>query len=66
MLVIGRKTDEEIIIRLGGGEIVKIKVQAVYGDRCRLGFEAPAHIQINRLELDKAKFPESYNEGGQR
>jgi carbon storage regulator CsrA len=59
VLVIGRKIDEEIIIRLGGGETIKIKVQAVYSDRCRLGFTAPEHVQINRLELDKAKFPES-------
>lgn len=65
MLVIGRKINEKIIIRIGGGEAVEIIVQAVYGDRCRLGFTAPDHIQINRLELDKAKFPESY-EGGQR
>lgn len=62
MLVIGRKVEEEIIIRIGGGEVIKIKVHAVYGDRCRLGFDAPEHIKINRLELDKAKFPESYGD----
>lgn len=65
MLVIGRKVEEEIIIRINGGDVIKIKVQSAHGDRCRLGFTAPDHVQINRLELDKAKFPESY-EGGQR
>lgn len=64
MLVIGRKAGEEIIIRIGGGGAIRITVEQLFDKRVRLGFRAPDHIQINRLELDKLKFPEDY--GGQK
>jgi carbon storage regulator len=47
MLVLGRKTDESMMI---GDEIV-VTILAIDGDRVKIGIEAPPHIRILRHEL---------------
>ncbi len=47
MLVLSRERDEEILI----GDDIIIKVVDIRGDKVRLGFEAPRHIQIHRKEV---------------
>ncbi len=46
MLVLTRKTDQEIVI---AGN-VRVKVLAVRGNQVRLGIEAPEEISIRRTE----------------
>lgn len=52
MLVLSRKKDEKILIRVPGveGEI-EITVVQIDQSRVRLGFSAPAEITILRSEL---------------
>lgn len=47
MLVLGRRTDEAILI--DGG--ILIRVVKVIGDKVRLGIEAPDGVRILRAEL---------------
>lgn len=47
MLVLSRRLDEKIMI---GDEII-ITVVSIRGDKVRLGFEAPAEIEIHREEI---------------
>jgi carbon storage regulator len=49
MLVLSRKTQEQIVI---GGDII-ITVVRVAGGRVQLGVEAPAHVSIKRSELEE-------------
>lgn len=58
MLVLSRKLDQEIMI----GDDVVIKVVDIQGDKVRLGFEAPRHIQIHRKEVFDAIKKEKENE----
>jgi carbon storage regulator CsrA len=48
MLVLTRKTDEEILI----GDNIKITLVRVRGNSVRLGIEAPRDVRIVRGELD--------------
>jgi carbon storage regulator CsrA len=51
MLVLTRKTGEEIRIDLGNGrELVVTLIEAKNG-KARLGFSAPREVQISRAEL---------------
>ena len=47
MLVLSRKTGEEIVI----GDTIRLRVVAIDGNRVRLGFIAPADTFICREEL---------------
>ncbi|HET7626964.1 MAG TPA: carbon storage regulator CsrA [Bacillales bacterium] len=47
MLILTRKTNEEILI---GGEIV-LKVIEINGDQVKLGIEAPREVDIHRKEV---------------
>ncbi len=47
MLVLGRKTNESIII----GENIVITILGVEGERVKIGIDAPADISILRQEL---------------
>ena len=55
MLVLTRKTNQEIII----GENVKITVLKVKGNTVRLGIEAPREVRVVRGELPKHEEPKT-------
>lgn len=57
MLVIGRRIDEETVMRdaRSGAEVCRIKIIGVRDGKVRLGFEAPITTEINRAELDETK-----------
>jgi carbon storage regulator len=47
MLILGRRTDEKIVI---GDDIVVTVVECRKG-HCRLGVTAPAHVTVHRQEV---------------
>jgi carbon storage regulator len=47
MLVLGRKTDESLIL----GEDIVITILGIEGDRVKVGIDAPRHITILRSEV---------------
>lgn len=51
MLVLTRKTDEQIMI----GDEIKITLVQIRGNRVRLGIEAPRDVRVVRSELTVAK-----------
>ena len=53
MLVLTRKTDEEILI----GDNIKITLVRVRGNSVRIGIEAPREVRIVRGELDVLDAP---------
>ena len=61
MLVLTRKTDEEILI----GEDIKIKLVRVRGNSVRLGIDAPRDVRIVRGELDRHDDKPDANTGSQ-
>lgn len=52
MLVLSRKLGEKICI----GDGIVVSVVKVSGNRVQLGVEAPAHIRIQREELQEQHF----------
>lgn len=50
MLVLSRKKNEVIKI----GNLVKIIVVEIRGDKVRLGIEAPAEVPVHRIEVAEA------------
>jgi carbon storage regulator len=53
MLVFTRKKDESIIITCPTGEVIKIIVNDIMGNKIRVGIEAPKHIPVNRNEVQE-------------
>ena len=51
MLVLRRKIDESVIIRLGN-QFIKVTLLGVERDRAKLGFTANAEVNIVREEID--------------
>ena len=51
MLVLSRKTNEEICI----GPNIYVTVLAIQGGKVRLGIEAPAEVPIRRSELQNRR-----------
>jgi carbon storage regulator len=53
MLVLSRKSQESVVV--GGSDrferMVKVTVLEIQGSKVKLGFEAPADIPVNRLEV---------------
>jgi carbon storage regulator len=49
MLVLSRKTSENVIIGAAGG--ITVKILSVKGNNVKLGFEAPENIAIDREEI---------------
>lgn len=47
MLVLNRKRDESIVI----GDLVRITVVDIRGDKVRLGVEAPREVSVHRREV---------------
>ena len=50
MLVLSRKTDEQIVI----DENVVVTVVQIRGDKVRIGIEAPKEILVHRKEVHEA------------
>jgi len=50
MLVLSRKKDEQLVIRLEG-KLVVIRVLAVMRDRVRVGVIAPREVAVHREEV---------------
>lgn len=53
MLVLSRKTSENVIISTAGG--IKISILSVKGNNVKLGFDAPENIEIDREEIFERK-----------
>lgn len=51
MLVLSRKKNEAICI---GGQLIKIVVVDIRGDKVRLGIECPRDIAVHRREVQDA------------
>ena len=54
MLVLTRRSQEAIQITVGTTKIVLYVVESVNG-KCRLGFEAPPNVVVDRMEVAKRK-----------
>jgi carbon storage regulator len=50
MLVLSRKNDEQLIIRLGDQTVV-VRILAVMRDRVRIGIIAPREVAVHREEV---------------
>jgi carbon storage regulator CsrA len=50
VLVLSRRQGEKIVITLPQGEVV-VSIERVQDHRCRIGFEAPDGVTINREEV---------------
>ena len=50
MLILTRRIGETLIIG-DGEEKVEVTVLAIKGNQIRIGIEAPAHIDVHRLEI---------------
>ena len=54
MLVLSRKKDEKIILRLDGHEDIELTVVRIDNlNKIRLGIDAPSNVTIIRSELDE-------------
>lgn len=56
MLVLSRKTNQDVIIRFGGKEVVlRVCSLDTRHNSVRLGFEAPDDVEIDRREIREKK-----------
>jgi len=53
MLVLSRHIGEVVVIGTGVNTI-RVQVVDIRGDKIRLGFDAPKHIEIHREEVHRA------------
>lgn len=51
MLVLSRKVREAVTIRTPSGDVIRVILTEMRGDKCRLGFSAPKPYAIYRDEL---------------
>ena len=51
VLTLGRRAQESVLIRCGDVTIEVVMVE-IRGDRARLAFSAPRHVEIVRAELE--------------
>ena len=52
VLTLGRRAQESVLIRCGDVTIEVVMVE-IRGDRARLAFSAPRHVEIVRAELEE-------------
>ena len=62
MLVLSRRKNEDVVIRVDGQIVCTVRINGVDTQgHCKLGFLArDADVMINRLEIDKVIFPNEY------
>ncbi len=60
MLVLSRKPTESILITTPSGDVIRVLVDSIRGNRVSIGFEADRKIVIKRAELS---LPPSNPEG---
>ena len=51
MLVLQRKENESVVIDLPDGRTIEILLTKIFGDKARIGIQAPADVRIFRREL---------------
>ena len=56
VLTLGRRAQESVLIRCGDVMIEVVMVE-IRGDRARLAFSAPRHVEIVRAELEERPEP---------
>jgi len=68
MLVLTRRRDERIVLRIAGNVEAVITVCALDGNKARIGVEAPSHVAVLREELTGRIIhkPEDDKEGSAR
>lgn len=54
MLILTRKTGQDVVIRVGD-VVIEVKVASMLSDRVRLGFTATKRVEINRREIDEKR-----------
>jgi carbon storage regulator len=59
VLILSRKTNESVVIP---GQRIEVVVVDIVGDKVRLGFKAPDHIDIYREEIWKDICFEDWNQ----
>lgn len=57
MLVLSRKKDEKILLKLKDGEQIELTVVRIDANKVRLGIEAGEHVTILRSELLEPEKP---------
>lgn len=55
MLALTRRVGEEIVIGDPRNPVGVIRVVEIHGDKVRLSFDFPKHVQVNRRELAEQK-----------
>lgn len=56
-LILSRKHHQSVVIGGNTGQPVTVTVVEIRGDKVRLGFVAPPHIDVDRLEIHQLKHP---------
>lgn len=56
VLTLGRRAQQSVLIRCGDVTIEVVMVE-IRGDRARLAFSAPRHVEIVRAELERRPEP---------
>jgi carbon storage regulator CsrA len=51
MLVLTRRRNEAVVLTLPSGDPIRVVVTDIVGSQVRLGFDAPANVQIERVQL---------------
>ena len=63
MLVLSRKVNESICI---GGDLIRIMVVSIHGDRVKLGIEAPKDVTVHRHEIEQMiQYQKKKEKGGE-
>jgi len=52
MLVLTRKKDETVVLRMMDGTCVNIKITDIRGNHVRVGVDAPKSVSVDRGEVD--------------
>jgi len=64
MLSLKLMRGDEVFIRHPDGTVIRVEVIRATDGHMRLGFEAPASVEINRGVIDRRKHPRDTGDGG--